>query len=93
MANGKSISAVLAVHMSARGDLLCVVGSEDDAMLYSGRFMQYYRENAKYKERTYSFLERVGIERIRAFVVDDSDGIAADLDAAMKRSTDATYDP
>ena len=67
--------------------------SEDDVLLYSGRFMQYYRENAKYKERTYTFLERLGIERIRAVVIDDSDGIAAELDAAMKRSTDATYDP
>ena len=76
-----------------KGDLLCVVDSEEAALLYSGRFMQYYRENAKYKERTYTFLERVGIERIRAVVVDDSDGIAAELDAAMKRSTDATYDP
>ena len=35
--------------------------------------MQYYRENAKYMERTYTFVERVGIERIRAVVVDDSD--------------------
>jgi nitrite reductase (NADH) large subunit len=76
-----------------KGDLLCVVGNEDDALLFSGRFMQYYRENAKYKERTYTFLERLGIERIRAVVIDDSDGIAAELDAAMKRSTDATYDP
>jgi nitrite reductase (NADH) large subunit len=76
-----------------KGDLLCVVDSEDDALKYSGRFMQYYRESAKYKERTYTFLDRVGIERIRAIVVDDSDGIAAELDAAMKQSTDATYDP
>jgi len=76
-----------------KGDLLCVVDSEDDALLFSGRFMQYYRENAKYKERTYTFLERLGIERIRAVVVDDTDGIAAELDAAMKQSTDATYDP
>jgi nitrite reductase (NADH) large subunit len=76
-----------------KGDLLCVVDNEDDALLFSGRFMQYYRENAKYKERTYTFLERLGIERIRAVVIDDSDGIATELDAAMKRSTDATYDP
>jgi nitrite reductase (NADH) large subunit len=76
-----------------KGDLLCVVDNEDDALLFSGRFMQYYRENAKYKERTYTFLERLGIERIRAVVIDNSDGIAAELDAAMKRSTDATYDP
>ena len=28
-----------------------------------GRFMQYYRENAKYLERTYDFVERIGIDR------------------------------
>jgi nitrite reductase (NADH) large subunit len=76
-----------------KGDLLCVVDSEDDVVLYTGRFMQYYRENAKYKERTYTFLERVGIERIRAIVVDDSEGVAAALDAAMQSSVDAAYDP
>jgi NAD(P)H-nitrite reductase large subunit len=37
------------------------------------------REQAKYKERTYTFLERIGVERIHAVVIDDSDGIAADL--------------
>ena len=65
-----------------KGDLLCVVDNEDDVLLYTGRFMQYYRENAKYKERTYTFVERVGIERIRAVVVDDSEGIA---DGARRR--------
>ncbi len=76
-----------------KGDLLCVVDGEDAAIQVSGRFMQYYRENAKWKERTYTFVPRIGLERIRAIVVDDSDGVAAALDAAMKASTDAAYDP
>jgi len=76
-----------------KGDVLCVVDNEDDVMLYIGRFMQYYRENAKYRERTYTFLERIGIERIRAVVVADSEGIAKALDDAMQRSVDAAYDP
>ena len=62
-------------------------------LLLSGRFIQYYRENAKYKERTYVFVERIGIARVKAIVVDDSDGIAADLDRALQESVDATYDP
>ena len=57
-----------------KGDVLCIVDNEDDVMLYTGRFMQYYRENAKYKERTYTFVERIGIERVRAVVVEDSEG-------------------
>lgn len=76
-----------------KGDLLCVVESHDEALLYIGRFIQYYRENAKYLERTYGFLERVGIERVRAVVVEDSEGEAARLDAAMQTSVDAYIDP
>ena len=34
--------------------------------LLTGRFLQYYRENAKWLERTYAFVPRVGIEHIRA---------------------------
>ncbi len=76
-----------------KGDLLCTVGDHDQVMRISGRFIQYYRENAKYKERTYAFVERIGIARIKAIVVDDSEGLAADLDLALEESTEATYDP
>jgi nitrite reductase (NADH) large subunit len=76
-----------------KGDLLCIVDSEDDVLLYTGRFIQFYRENAKFKERTYTFVERLGIERVRAVVVDDSDGLAVQLDTAMQESIAAAYDP
>jgi nitrite reductase (NADH) large subunit len=76
-----------------KGDLLCTVGSEAEVLLYTGRFMQYYRENAKYKERTYTFIPRIGLERIRAVVMDDSDGIVPALDAALEKSIAATFDP
>jgi nitrite reductase (NADH) large subunit len=75
-----------------KGDVLCTVTGEDAVMQITGRFMQWYRENAKYKERTHTFIERMGIERARAVVVDDSDGIAEGLDAAMEASTAATAD-
>jgi nitrite reductase [NAD(P)H] large subunit len=76
-----------------KGDVLCVVDDQDDVLLYTGRFIQFYRENAKYKERTYTFVERLGIERIRSVVVEDSEGLAAGLDAAMQASVEAAYDP
>jgi len=72
-----------------KGDLLCVVDNHEDLLLLSGRFIQYYRENAKYKERTHTFVERLGIERIRAIVVDDAEKIAAALDLAMEESAKA----
>ncbi|MFL6449417.1 MAG: nitrite reductase large subunit NirB [Bryobacteraceae bacterium] len=76
-----------------KGDILCVVDNHDDVLKFSARFMQYYRENAKYLERTYGFVERVGIQKLRAVVVEDSEGIAARLDAAMQASIDAYEDP
>jgi len=76
-----------------KGDLLCVVDSHEDVLLLMGRFMQYYRENAKYLERTYLFVERVGISKIRAIVVEDSEGIAARLDTAIQEAVDAYVDP
>jgi nitrite reductase (NADH) large subunit len=76
-----------------KGDLLCTVESHDEVLLYAGRFMQWYRENAKYKERTYTFVQRMGIERVKAVIVADSDKIAASLDKAMQESVDATKDP
>ena len=76
-----------------KGDLLCTVDSEAEAMLIGGRFMQYYRENAKWKERTYTFMERLGLERVQAVVIADSEGIAERLDAAMQTSVEACVDP
>ncbi|EIZ77380.1 nitrite reductase (NAD(P)H) large subunit [Novosphingobium sp. Rr 2-17] len=76
-----------------KGDLLTVVDSEEAVVALAGRFMQYYRENAKWKERTYNFVPRIGLEKIRAIVVDDAEGLAAALDANMQASVDGAYDP
>jgi nitrite reductase (NADH) large subunit len=58
-----------------------------------GRFMQYYREHAKYLERTYDFVPRIGIEKLRAILIDDSEGICDALDAAIDAAVDAYVDP
>jgi len=33
-----------------KGDILCVVDTHDEVLVLTGRFMQYYRENARYLE-------------------------------------------
>jgi nitrite reductase (NADH) large subunit len=76
-----------------KGDLLATVGSAAEVIVATGRFLQYYRENGNWLERTYAFVPRVGIDRIRAVVIDDADGIAADLDAAVEASVAAYADP
>jgi nitrite reductase (NADH) large subunit len=76
-----------------KGDVLCVVDSHEEVLQHMGRFMQYYREHAKYLERTYDFVERVGIEKLRRVLIHDSEGIAARLDAEIQAAVDAYVDP
>lgn len=76
-----------------KGDLLATVDSPDEVIMLTGRFLQYYRENGNWLERTYAWVPRVGIEKIRAVVVEDADGIAADLDARMDAAVRAYRDP
>lgn len=76
-----------------KGDVLCVVDSHEDALLYMGRFIQYYRENAKYLERTYDFVERIGIEYLRRLLVEDTEGDCARLDQEIQAAVDAYVDP
>lgn len=76
-----------------KGDLLAVVDDPATVMTLTGRFLQYYREDANWLERTYAWVPRVGIEHIRAVVVDDVHGWAEGLDARMQKSIDAYRDP
>jgi len=76
-----------------KGDILCIVDSHEDVIKYTARFIQYYRENAKYLERTYAFVPRIGIDKIRQIVVEDSEGIAAQLDAAIQATVVSYKDP
>ncbi|HEY6422176.1 MAG TPA: nitrite reductase large subunit NirB [Pseudonocardiaceae bacterium] len=76
-----------------KGDLLTTVDSRDEVLTLAGRFMQYYRENARWLERSYDFVPRIGVAELQAIVVQDRDGIAGRLDEAMQHSLDAYRDP
>ncbi|GAA2338524.1 hypothetical protein GCM10010170_020240 [Dactylosporangium salmoneum] len=76
-----------------KGDLLATVSTSDEVVVLTGRFLQYYRETANWLERTYAWVPRLGIDHIRAVVVDDSEDIAARLDASMAASVAAYRDP
>ena len=76
-----------------KADLLVTVDTHEEALKFIGRFMQYYRERAKYLERTYDFVERLGIEKIRRALVDDEEGIAAELDAGIEAAVASYVDP
>ena len=76
-----------------KGDLLTTVESPEEVITLTGRFLQYYRQNANWLERTYAFVPRLGIEKVRAVVVDDSEGIAEQLDADIDAACRAYRDP
>ena len=48
-----------------KADLLITVQTTEEALGACELFFQYYRENGNYLERTYDFVERLGIEKIR----------------------------
>jgi nitrite reductase (NADH) large subunit len=48
-----------------KADLLITVETTGQALEASELFFQYYREQANYLERTYDFVERIGIEKVR----------------------------
>jgi nitrite reductase (NADH) large subunit len=76
-----------------KADLLTTVGSHDEALTFVGRFLQYYREHGKYMERTYGFVERIGIARLKSILVEDSLGISAQLDEEINKAVAAYKAP
>ena len=49
------------------------VHSDEDVMEYSGAFLQLYREEGFYLERTCHYLERVGLDHAKSKVVEDAE--------------------
>jgi nitrite reductase (NADH) large subunit len=73
-------------------DILATVETPDEAMRVATAFLQYYRENADYKERTYDFIPRVGLEAVRLAVL-DPDSRAALLERFRIAKAAAVTDP
>ena len=47
------------------GDVIATGLSRDDAIELSKKFLKYYKENARKKERTCRFVDRVGIDAVK----------------------------
>jgi len=54
-------------------DVLCHVKTEEEALEYTAAFMQLYREEAHYLERTAPWLERVGLTYVKDRLVEDAE--------------------
>ncbi|CAN5322273.1 nitrite reductase large subunit NirB [soil metagenome] len=55
-------------------DFLCKVASEQEALDYCAAFIQLYREEARYLDRTAPWVERVGLDYIKQRIVEDAVG-------------------
>jgi nitrite reductase (NADH) large subunit len=73
--------------------MLATVKTQEEAKNVITAFMQYYRENANYKERTYDFVPRVGLEEIRKHVLDEGSGEPERLRQRLREAQAATTDP
>ncbi len=56
------------MHLRAT-EVLCSVASEDEVLEYAAATIQLYREQGRYLERIYSWVERVGVESVRELIV------------------------
>ncbi|OLN23928.1 nitrite reductase large subunit [Domibacillus antri] len=71
-------------HLRA-ADLLCKVKTNDEVLEMIGAFMQYYREDAVYLERTSVWVERVGLDHIKEVLADKAarDAFNTRIDEAL----------
>lgn len=53
-------------------EFLCKVKNDDEVLEYSGAFLQLYREEGYYLERTVHYVQRVGLDYVKARVVEDA---------------------
>ncbi|HEX8872957.1 MAG TPA: nitrite reductase large subunit NirB, partial [Candidatus Acidoferrum sp.] len=75
-----------------KADLLVTVESTEEALQMAALFLQYYRENANYLERTYDFVERVGIERVRRETIYAPLAVQQGLRERLRKSKAASRD-
>ena len=75
-----------------KADLLLTVESTEEALQGAALFFQYYRENANYLERTYDFVERVGIERVRRETIYAPQSVQQGLRARLRKSKERSRD-
>jgi nitrite reductase (NADH) large subunit len=75
-----------------KADVLVTVETNEQALEAACLFFQYYREHGNYLERTYDFVERFGIERVRKETVYAPEAVRRGLLDRLGRSKDRSHD-
>jgi nitrite reductase (NADH) large subunit len=71
---------------------LCKVKTPQEVLEYSGAFLQLYREDGWYLERTVHYVNRVGLDHVKRRILDDDQGRRA-LWEKLQFSLDGEPDP
>lgn len=74
-------------------DFLCKVDTEEEVMEYCGAYLQLYREEARYLERTAHWIERVGLAYIQERVVSNPESRRALYERFLESQRSAQIDP
>ncbi len=75
---------------------LVKVATHDEVLEYSGAFLQLYREEGWYLERTVHYLDRVGLDHVKARILDDAKGRRAlweKLQFSLQDEPDPWHEP
>ena len=76
-----------------KADLLITVETTEQAIEAAELFFQYYRENANYLERTYDFVVRFGMEKVRKETVYALNPVKHGLLDRLHKSKALSHDP
>jgi len=87
-----SVGGAAGAHVR-KTDVLCRVQTKEEALRVIGRFLIYYRDNAKWLERTYDFVPRLGIEQVRDIIVNDSARHRRSARCEVEKTIAAYVDP
>ncbi|MBI1870325.1 MAG: NAD(P)/FAD-dependent oxidoreductase, partial [Chlamydiae bacterium] len=74
-------------------DILCTVKTTEEALEAALLFFQYYRENGEYIERTYDFVERVGLDETRRHTILAPEDQKKSLLDRLKKSKEKAVNP
>ena len=74
-------------------DKLTKVDTEDEVLEYTAAFMQLYREQARYGERTAHWIERVGVDYLKRQLVADPENRQALQRRFLQSQQQAQHDP
>jgi len=87
------------IHIAGNGGIktevahfFCKVKTAEEVLEYSGAFLELYRQEGWYLERTCHYVSRVGLDHVKAKILDDHEGRKA-LWAQLQAALDGEPDP